>query len=273
MASIVHIGAERVPGNMTRRPLEWHRKASQPLDHAALAHILYSKLIAPFSNIICLFAEDLGGLSVIVEILAVWLLGFSNRPSDLPLATRPRVMILTSWAEHTSFDEISSTQRFMVSLRIEVQKKQGMMFDTERKKLKNADIERLLSAQFGGIVVAALPALDSSSRSWKSLRARILRYSHDLQIAKQASQVAFSAQHLKAFFHLACDHFCSNIVTPFNFVRASRAHNPVPVEFLSHATSFIKCINPVQVLNFAVPVIASALVLDSYPAGMHGKIS
>ena len=57
---------------------------SNGLDPKSLAHLVYAKLIAPFSTVICFFAEDFGGQETIVEILAVWLMSFSSRSSDLP---------------------------------------------------------------------------------------------------------------------------------------------------------------------------------------------
>jgi hypothetical protein len=104
----------------------------------------------------------------------------------------------------------------------------------------------------------------------EGLKNRILGESNELQLRRREALVAFSARHFKSFFQLAGDHFCSDIISPFSFVRASRIHNPVPTELASHLSTFLKSVKPSQLLNFAVQVIASALVFDSYPAGMHG---
>jgi hypothetical protein len=263
-------GPERCPGDIIRRPMTWHREVPQALDHPTLAHLLYSKLLAPFSTVICFFAEDLGGLTLVAELLAVWLMGLSSRPSDLPPGTYPRVLILTQRDDLSIFDEQKATKNFMLELGREAEKRHGILGGRNHRRLKKAELDQLLAAQFSGMRVVAFPAMNSPPRSWKALRLRILDDSSELHSRRQQAQIAFSANHFKAFFHLASDHFCSDMVSPFNFVRASRLHNPIPMELTSHLSTFIKQVDPLQVLNFAVPVIASALVFNSYPPGMHG---
>lgn len=261
-------------GDIVQRPLTWHKRLSQGLDPASLAHLIYAKLIAPFSNVICFFAEDLGGMQAVAGVLAVWLMSFSNRPSDLPFSTRPRVLILTRCSDPTTFDEQSATKRFMMDLGRESERKNGMIAGQDNGKLKKAQLDEILSQQFGGMRVVGYPDLDpgdSGARAWRSLRTRILKDSNELQDRRRDSLVAFSARHFKAFFHLACDHFCTDIVSPFGFIRASRLQNPVPQDLSLHMARFIKQVKPSQLLNFAVPMIASALMFDSYVSEMHGE--
>lgn len=270
-SAITKINSEKQTGDVTRRPLEWHRGISQSLDPATLGSLVYSKLIAPFSNLVCFFADDFGGLGAIAELLALWLTGFDSRPSDLPPSTYPRVLVLTSQDSRVYFDEDKATKSFMLDIGREVEKKYGILAGGGGK-LRKGELEQLLRVQFGGLRVVAIPALESAHRQWKELRNRILGESNELQLRRKEVLVAFSAHHFKSFFNLACDHFSSDIVSPFSFVRASRVHNPVPAEFSSHLAMFLKSVKPTQFLNFAVRVIASALVFDSYPAGSHGIV-
>ena len=271
-SSLIKVGIEQSDGDTTRRPLTWHRGISHALDQATLSQIIYSKLIAPFSTVICFFAADLGGLPAVAELLALWLIGFSNRPSDLPLSTFPRILILTEWDRPEIFDEEKATNDFILALGREAEKKHGVLTSSSGK-LKMAEIKSILLAQFGKLRVISYPSLNSSYRSWKSLRSRILLDSDELQSRRKEACVAFSSNHFKAFFSLACDHFCSNIVSPFNFIQASRIVYPVPTELSFYIGQFLKKVAPVQYLNFAVPIIASALVFDSYPVGMHGRFA
>jgi hypothetical protein len=225
--ALVRASSGRTPGDIDRRPLAWHKGMQHTLDHATLAHLVYSKLIAPFSTVICLFAEDFGGLQSVAKLLALWVMSFSNRPSDLPPGTYPRVLVLTQWDDTASWDEQKATKNFMLDLGREAEKKNGILVGRSRGKLRKAELDRLLAAQFGGMRVVSLPPLHSSSRSWKSIKARILGDSYELQSRRKAAQVAFSALHFKAFFHLASDHFSLNLVSPFNFIRASRIKNLV----------------------------------------------
>ncbi|CZR55716.1 uncharacterized protein PAC_05604 [Phialocephala subalpina] len=269
LSSLIKVDTEKTPGNVVRRPLEWHRGISQPLDPSSLARLVYSKIIAPFSTILCFFAQDLDGLAAVAEVLAAWLINFSSRPSDLPHGTYPRVLIFTPWESSAPFDETISTKAFMQILGREAEKKLGLSTSMSHGKLKKAEFDRMLSVQFGGMRVLAYPGPKSSSRTWKTLKARLYQESAELQARRKAAQVAFSACHVRAFFQSACVHFCSDIVTPFSFIRASRAQDLPSVELQAHLSNFLKSIELSQVLNFAIPVIASALVFDAYPPGMH----
>ena len=270
-STIPKTSTEKTPGDISRRPLMWHRGISQALDPATLGSLVYSKLIAPFSTLICFFADDFGGLGAISELLALWLTSFDSQPSDLPSSTYPRVLVLTRQDDPARFDEEKATKSFMLDIAREAEKKYGILGGAVGR-LRKGELEQLLGVRFGGIRVVATPALGSARRQWKELRNRILGESNEVQLRRREALVAFSVHHFKSFFHLASDHFCSDIVSPFSFVRASRVHNPVPTEFASHLTTFLKSVKPSQLLNFAVQVIASALVFDSYPSGMHGML-
>ena len=269
ISQMIKAEAERWLGDVVQRPLTWHNQTSNGLDPKSLAHLVYAKLIAPFSTVICFFAEDLGGLQAIAQILAVWLMSFSSRSSDLPPSTNPRVLILIRHQDYLSFDEQAATKRFMMDLGREAEKKNGIMTGQLNGRLKKAKLDELLQQQFGGMRVVAFPDLDSTSREWRTVRTRILQDSKEIQERRKEARVAFSAQHFTSFFHMASNHFCNSVASPFSFIRASRILNPVPAEFPFHIARFMKRVDQRQILNFAVPMIASALMFDSYPSGMH----
>ncbi|RDL41162.1 Uncharacterized protein BP5553_01141 [Venustampulla echinocandica] len=267
--TIDYTGSEKLTRDIVRRPLKWHNPVSRGADPLLLAHMLYAKLIAPFSTVICFFAEDFGGLPLVAKVLASWLISFSNRPSDLPASTHSRVLILTRGEDSVNFDEQTATRRFILELGRESERHLGNWTGRSSGKAKQAELSRLLLAQFGGLRVLKLPSLDATPRTWRVLRSKILQDSLELHTRRKEAQVAFSAPHLTAFFHAACDHFCTDIVSPFNFIRASRVANPVPTELPSNLTTFLSLVDDSRILNFAVPVIASALVYNSYLDRMH----
>ncbi|KFY17790.1 hypothetical protein V492_00388 [Pseudogymnoascus sp. VKM F-4246] len=54
---------------------------------------IYFRLLSPFTDVFCFFADDVGKFKPIVQRLALWLdLG---QPSTLPKSTRPKVLIVT----------------------------------------------------------------------------------------------------------------------------------------------------------------------------------
>ena len=267
-------------GNIEQRLLSWHARIPQGLDIRTVANILYAKLVAPFSTVICFFAEDLGGTIGVAKMLSSWIISLSNRSSEFTMRTFPRVIVLKEWNDMQSgiFDEKLATREFL----------RALMEESElRKALRKGDFGNLLKHQFGDLRVLAYPAhpygitkldlesvrfhLNRLDQSWTSLRKRLLQDSQDVQERRRKAQIAFSANHFKAFFHAALHHFSSDIVTPFSFVQASRLSNPVPLEFPIHISRFLREVPYNLILSVAAPTIASALSLDSYPPEMHRK--
>lgn len=261
----------RPPGDIIQRPLNWHKRVPQGVDPVTMANLVYAKLISPFSTVICLFVDDFGGINAVASTLANWLVVLSDRPSDLPMSAHPRVLILKSWDEPYEFDEKSATKSFILELTKEIEKKTSQRAGPINRKLSKAKIDHLLSQQFGNLRVLALPSPVTPTLGWAWIKSRILQDSHDVHTQRRSSLVAFSALHLKAFFHMAFDHFSNDIASPFSFIRASRTPNPVPQHLADHVGSFMKRIQSPQIFQFAIPVVASALALEAYPPGMHGK--
>jgi hypothetical protein len=273
--------ARLVTSGFEQHALLWHRKfATEGLDANTLGHLVYSKLISPFSTIICMFADDLGGTRAVADILASWLISLSNRSSDLPVSTYPRVLILKT-PDRAPFNEERATIDFMRELAEEAEARNGSLAQRSNGRLTDERFDTLLKQQFGGLRVLALPnviptAEDQSQLPgldglWESLRMRILQGSQRIQDRRRKAQVAFNANHFKAFFHLACEHFARDIVTPFSFLEASRLANPVPQDFSSHIANFLTGVKPPLMEPFAIPFIASAMTLDSCPPEMHSK--
>ena len=264
-----------VPADIDQRSMPWHQAVPASHDPYGIAVLIYSRLLSPFSTVICLFADDLGGTSQVAKMLVGWI-ETSKMPVDLPPSAYPRVLILVEWDDSIagSFDEKLATIAFMKKLsgHIYARRKNGGQGEAEGEdSLRN----QLLVRQFSSLRVIALPLLNpkkSSERlgkSWATLGTRIQQESSEVQKERRKAHMEFSASHFKAFFHCACDHFAADLISPFNFVAASRSRNPVPQDIAVHLKNFLR--NTTQVMAFAVPVIASALSLDSYPPGMHRK--
>ena len=105
---------------------------------------------------------------------------------------------------------------------------------------------------------------------------------------RMKADLGFSYNHVLALINHACDQFCSDINRNFNFISTSRLLNPVPDGTCAHITEFMKmivntvdpdtgllmgvnalCIPDERARGSWAQVIASALVLDEYPPGMH----
>lgn len=83
-------------------------------------------------------------------------------------------------------------------------------------------------------------------------------------------KMALSATHTAFLLHKAVSHFANGALGIFNKLVASRRSNPVPLQLYDHFLHLIKYskqagFNPTIIL-------ASALVLNAYPPGMHSKL-
>ena len=203
-------------------------------------------------------------------LLATWLVNVINCPSDLPSNTQPRIMILLKENNSGEFDEETAKPQFLRMLVEEAARRSRPPIERTRGRISPANMAMLLS-HFGNICILALPQPQSPHRAWNALRHRILAESESVCIERSKAQFIFSAIHLTSLFSFACDHFCGDVVRPFNFIRASRLPSPVPRNMATHLSEFMSQVDSVRLHTFAVPIIASALALDAYPPEMHGK--
>ena len=245
-----------VPADIDQRSIVWHKRELSSHDPRAVANLVYARLVFPFCSAICIFADDIGNTRSVARMLAAWLR--TDRPRHR-LSARPRTLVLVRLDKSSTFDEELATTAFIEELRQEV----------ERTGLRPAE---LLREHFDGLRVLALPVINQDGHaaqdSWTALRARILRDAAEVQELRRTARMAFSALHLKSLIHSACDHFAADFTTPFCLLAASRHKNPVSPVLAKHLANFLRLayqVSPSSVSDFAVPVIASALVLDSYP--------
>ena len=145
-------------------------------------------------------------------------------------------------------NEEKATLEFMKELAEEAKVRNRNLGQEPNGRPPHHDFDALLRQYFGGLRVLTLPnnaAVQEESEIlklenlWESLRARILQGSQRIQDRRRKAQVAFSATHFKAFFHLACTHFAGDIIAPFSFLKASRLANPIPRRMTQHKTEEI----------------------------------
>lgn len=261
-------------GDTNQYTIRWHHDLPQAFDPKNLAHLVYTQILVPFSTVVCLFADDLGGLEGVAKLLATWLITLSNRSLDLPHSAYARILVLVEWDDPgNTFDEKLAILDFNKLVRKEATRLNQGLGQIGSQKMSSVAFDKFLVQQLGDARVLPLPKPTESYtfRSLGKLRARLIHESNDIQCLRKSLKVAFSARHLEAFVHLACQHFASSIVTPFSFIQASRVANPVSKDLEFHISHFLKMVPNHHTAVFAVPVIASALCLDAFPPGSHSK--
>ena len=98
---------------------------------------------------------------------------------------------------------------------------------------------------------------------------------HELDLARIARverRLLFSAVHLDALLRKAALHVAQNPHTIFNYILAARQNYPVDESLTDHLRSFVALSKNAEVSESAVSdYVASALLMDSYPPGMHSS--
>lgn len=104
------------------------------------------------------------------------------------------------------------------------------------------------------------------------LKDALLRQSDDAHDVRFHQYSQFSATHIGGFFRLAVEHTVKTFTQPFDFIEASRKGNEVSEELADHLLNLLQLGLKSNVLyEDLASFIASAILLDSYPPGMHRK--
>ena len=213
---------------------------------------IYSRLLLPFADVFCFFSADLGGFRQIARHMAAWL--EKGQSSTLPRSTHPRVIIVTEKMSPGAQREKEARKAFLWLL-------------TE-------ETTRELSGQISDIhVIALLPDHKISPKArYRRLKECLLNRSDEVRRNREDAQTLFSATHFAALFRYACDHFSQSSEDPFDFIKASRMQNPVAEDLAEHLSIFLTHMKSANELTeFAVPVIASSILLDNYPPDTHSR--
>ncbi|GKT68914.1 patatin family protein [Colletotrichum tofieldiae] len=205
-------------------------------------------MLFPFADVVCLFADDVGGVEVVAQRLASWLTLETPSTSSV----RPWLVVVTNGGEESSA--------------------RNQLLQAVRKRTNVHASER-----FHGVRVISL-----ADTSPKSLRRRLhsLRWdilSNELSYMAETKRVErvlasclFSATHLAGLLRHATAQLGDADAPPLNFLAVSRLDNPVAADLQAHLARFLTHCDSVDTLKrFAVPVIASSFLLDHYPPGMH----
>jgi hypothetical protein len=210
---------------------------------------IHARLLSLFADVLCIFAQDCGGLDAVAERLTTWTA--IGSASSLPGSVRPRLLVVTSIS---GADFNSEALRFRLRV------------------LSNPKF----SASFSSLnVVNVLGSTRLPSREVFSGLEMILRDETSKSRAERINtHTLFSMVHVSAFFDMALRNFATSAQHTFDFIGSTRESNPVPANFPQHLKSFIGLSSKHKLPeNILWDFIASAIILDSFPLDMHCKCS
>lgn len=216
-----------------------HLADEAPPTSKGLVDKIHAQVLFNFVDVICFFADDLGGPEKVADRLTRWTQ--CRRGSSCVPLHKPRIVVVTS----------SSQARQTLSL-----------------------VEG--APQFSE-TFASLTIVDTSVHSGLSvltsqmgLRGILLREADKIRECRSKLRTLYSATHMKAFFVEAVKDFATCPDKSFDFIAATRRGRRGSGEMTPHIRHFLSLARREGVHEAAIkPFVASALLMDCYPAGMH----
>lgn len=227
--------------------------------HAEIAHILYNRVIAPLSSVVCYFASDLGGLRGVAKLFADQLI--SDLPSNRPRPDAlPRALVVVDTSSHI-FDSWEAETRLYREIDTTLRDS-----DHDPCNLMPRLLDHFREVRVLGLYKDSSPELRS-----KVLQRRIASVSASVQSTRRLSRTLFTARHAFPFLSMLIDNFCDGRER-FDYIKFSRAAGYCVEDFPTHLRELLNTMpSEAWLWHTVAPLVASALLLASYPPGSHCK--
>lgn len=207
---------------------------------SAAINLLYSQLLFQFAGVVCLFADDYANFREVLQDLRNWIVRGCNL--DFPIETRPHVLVV----EYVPASTLGGRSHVVKNLHEEL----GI----------NARKVRTTFASLYRVSVA-------TSRDLQDILLATVAKWH---ASRRTCRLRFSATHLAAFFAQRLAAMAHDANERFDFIVASRRHRKVRLDLEANLINFITLAQKFSIKHQVVArVIASAVLLDAYPPGMH----
>ena len=112
----------------------------------------------------------------------------------------------------------------------------------------------------------------SNITRFKPLKESLIKALDYVRTNRATLRILFLIKHFAAFFRFVYNHFVIISKEPFDFIKILRFKTPVSLDFDKYLFTFLSNIKFLYKLTqFAIPIIASSFLLDSYPPDIYGK--
>lgn len=223
-----------------------------------IAHLFYSRVLAPLSSVVCYFAPDLGGLRGVAKLIAHQLI--SGSPNRLQSEALPRALVVVDTSSYV-FDACVEETRLLDEISSALQE--------SGRPSKLEDVWPDLLSHFHNIRVLGLQKDASPELRSRILRRRIASVSASVQSGRRNSQTLFAAHHSFNFFGMLIDNFCDG-QNSFDFIKSSRAVGFSLRDFPVHLKDLFDTMpSEAWLWHTVTSLVASTLFLASYPPGSH----
>lgn len=236
-------------------------KWSTPMPHSIkeIGALICTRVLAPVSNVLCLFTADLNGLRGAAETLASFV--DAHLPTDLSYLTRPRVLIAVMTASKSP-NVAQLEGKFFSVLKQSMRKSQPY----EQDVILDDQIFRC----FHSIRILPIPSNIPRAKKASLLRDSLMPMDNDARLSRVSNKVLFRHAHVQSFCTAAVQHLCRDGTEPLSVIKVSRAHGFRDDELPTHLDNLLETMESEAWLWYlAVPLISSALLLATYPPESH----
>lgn len=224
-----------------------HRLRCSAQSPSQIVRALCCEILCPFADMVLLFASDFEGISSISEFLVHWV----NISFKKTRMSRPFIVIISS--DNFDADQLS----LLVAAGL-------------RGKADRASEYSSVDSDAAIHYYCTLQVIDGSLDA-TAIKSSLRHISEAASSRKQENGFQFTARHLKALLQLAVKDFARFEKAAFDPYRAARACNPVPSTARDCLRKFFQETSAVGTNR--VQLVASALVMNAYPPGMHCQFS
>jgi hypothetical protein len=219
---------------------------------ADVLDVLLARLFFSFTNVICIFAEDVGGLDAVGNLLVKWArLGCA---SSLPDSVRPQVLVVMQ-----GDGSASVTHSFLE------------WDDFRYHVLQTEEVD--LTRSFAAIKVIQLAGEHLSPLvRYRGLKDVVCKALDEARRVRALNTTLFSAVHQAALFQNALCHVAQTIREPFDIIHSTRKGNEIQADYSTHLERFFSLATKLKLPYDSIAYyVASTILVDAYPPRMHRK--
>lgn len=224
-------------------PIAWASSSG-----AQIVDTIVTRFLLPASHVVCIFAEDIGGLVGVQALLRRWI---AIGPQATQPALRPRLLVVVETKEVTSGDESLGDAHLA-----------GVLAPPSDAPEVFAGIHMLH--------VSSASVLSDEAR-YRPLKEELLKALDVMERDRSECGLHFSAAHLPGLLEKAIRHTAQAHDRTFNLIEKARPP-PRPLEWTFHIGHFLRQGNKVAVEAQDI-IISSSLMLDAFPPNMHGMMA
>lgn len=232
-----------------RAPLRrYHIQNSTGRSYQEIQGLLYRRLLLPHADTWTLFADDIGGICQVENLLAAWCAALSSDALEPTCIARPRLIVVLTDPQDTA----------------------GPL----------ETLESTLRAVAIASLVASVRVLDLRDRAllspvsrFEPLRRLLSQELDEAYLARRQAHELFSAIHLDWIWRKSLRHVARQPTAPFDCIRACHPDQPPEDQASRYLRLFLDTADRAgAATDTVIPYVASALLMDAYPPGMHGEL-